>query len=55
MTPSEPIDAGSSGSGLQLLFDVPNDGTRSEITATADNNQPEDFEHGMIKFRVDAS
>ena len=55
ISPSEPIDAGSSGSSLRLLFDVANDGTHSEITATVDNNQPEDFEHGLIKFQVEAS
>jgi hypothetical protein len=55
ISPTEPIDAGSSGANLRLFFDAPNDGTRTEITATVDNNQPEDFEHGMIKFRVDAS
>ncbi len=55
ITPSEPITALYNGSALRLLFDVANDGTESVITATADNNQPEDFEHGLIKFRVDAS
>ena len=55
ISPSEPIDAGSSGSSLRLLFDVANDGTHSEITATVDNNQPEGFEHGLIKFQVDAA
>lgn len=55
LTPSEPITALYNGSALRLLFDVANDGSQSEITATADNNQPEDFEHGLIKFLVDAS
>ena len=55
ISPSEPISAGSSGSGLRLLFDVPNNGTNSEITATVDNNQPENFEHGLVRFLVDAS
>ncbi|MEA3409249.1 MAG: T9SS type A sorting domain-containing protein, partial [Candidatus Eisenbacteria bacterium] len=55
ISPSEPINAGSSGGSLRLVFDVANDGTYSEITATVDNNQPEDFEHGLIKFHVDAS
>ncbi|MCK4511487.1 T9SS type A sorting domain-containing protein, partial [bacterium] len=55
VSPSESIDAGSSGSSLRLVFDVPNDGTHSEVTATVDNNQPEDFEHGLIKFQVDAA
>ncbi|MFH1690699.1 MAG: metallophosphoesterase [Candidatus Eisenbacteria bacterium] len=55
VTPSEPIDAGSSGGSLRLLFDAANDGTNSEITATVDNNQPENFEHGLIRFLVDAS
>jgi len=55
ISPSEPIDAGSSGGNLRLFFDVANDGTHSEVVATVDNNQPEDFEHGVIKFLVDAS
>jgi len=55
ISPSEPIDAGSSGGNLRLFFDVANDGTHSEIVATVDNNQPEDFEHGLIRFLVDAS
>jgi len=52
--PSEPIAAGYSGQMLRLEFDVPNDGTSTEITASVTNNQPEDFEHGLIKFRVPA-
>jgi len=52
--PSEPIDAGSNGGKLTLSFDAANDGTQSEITATVDNNQSEDFEHGLIRFLVDA-
>ena len=55
VTPSEPITALYNGSALRLLFDAANDGSQSEITATADNNQPEDFEHGLIRFHVDAS
>jgi hypothetical protein len=54
VTPTEPIDAGSSGNNLRLFFDAPNDGSQSEITATVDNNQPQTFEHGMIRFLVDA-
>jgi hypothetical protein len=55
ISPTEPIRAGSSGGNLSLFFDVANDGSQSEITATIDNNQPEDFEHGLIRFHVDAA
>ena len=52
--PTEPIAAGSSGQMLRLEFDTANDGTSTEITANVVNNQPETFEHGLIKFRVPA-
>jgi hypothetical protein len=53
--PSEPIDAGTHGMTLRLSFDVANDGTEEEITASIANNNPETFEHALIKFRVPAS
>jgi hypothetical protein len=52
--PSEPIDAGTHGMTLRLQFDVANDGTEEEITASIANNNPETFEHALIKFRVPA-
>lgn len=55
ISPSEPIDAGSTGARLRLLFDPPNDGTYEEVTATIVNNQPETFEHAVVVFRVPAS
>jgi len=55
VSPTEPIDAGGSGGNLHLLFDAPNDGSQTELTATVDNNQPEDFDYGMIRFLVDAA
>jgi hypothetical protein len=55
VTPTEPISAGANGGNLRLTFDAPNDGTQTEITATVDNNQPEGFEHGLIRFHVDAA
>jgi hypothetical protein len=53
--PSEPIDAGPHGMTLRLSFDVPNDGTEDEITASIANNHAETFEHALIKFLVPAS
>ncbi len=53
--PSEPIDAGPHGMTLRLQFDVANNGTEEEITASIANNHPETFEHALIKFRVPAS
>jgi hypothetical protein len=52
IVPSEPIEAGGSGQFLRLEFDPANDGTHSEVMATVMNNQPETFEHGMVKFKV---
>jgi len=52
--PSEPIDAGSAGTMLRLAFEYPNDGTRTENAASIINYQQEDFEHALIKFRMDA-
>lgn len=52
--PSEPIDAGSTGYNLRLAFESPNDGTHEENAASIINNQPEDFEHATIKFRMPA-
>lgn len=53
--PSEPIDAGRHGMTLRLQFDVANDGTEEEITASIANNHTETFERALIKFRVPAS
>ena len=52
---SEPIDAGSSGERLRLLFDPPNDGTSEEVTAEIVNGQPETFEHALVVFHVPAA
>ncbi len=54
VTPSATIEAGGSGYNLRINFDAPNDGTETEITATITNGQPEDFEHGRVKFYVPA-
>lgn len=52
--PSEPISAGSTGSALRLAYEHANDGTRGDNAASIINNQSEDFEHAVIKFRMDA-
>lgn len=54
VSPSEPIDAGSSGERLRLQFDAANDGTAEEITASIINGQPESFEHALVVFRTPA-
>jgi hypothetical protein len=53
--PTEPISAGSNGGNLRVQYGGPNDGTATELTATVTNNQPEDFEHGRIRFLMDAA
>ncbi len=55
VTPSDHIRAGSSGQNLAIMFDVPNDGTETEIVATVTNWQSEAFEYGRVKFHVPAS
>ena len=55
VSPSSPIDAGSSGERLRLLFDSPNDGTSEELTAQIVNNQSQTFEHARIVFHVPAA
>ncbi len=56
VTPSASIYAGGgSGYNLRVNYDAANDGTQTEITATITNGQPEDFEHGRIKFHVPAA
>jgi len=52
--PSEPIDTGSAGTLLRRSYEYANDGTRSENAATIVNNQPEDLESAVFKFRMDA-
>jgi hypothetical protein len=54
VVPSDPIEAGSTGYNLRLAFEHPNDGTYDENAASIINNQPEDFEHAIIKFRMPA-
>jgi len=55
VVPSEPIVTGYSGEKLRLTYAAPNDGTVQENTATVTNANHEDFEHGLVKFRVDAN
>ena len=55
VSPTEPISAGPSGGNLRVAYDAPNDGTATEITATVTNGQPQTFEHGRIRFEVDAA
>jgi hypothetical protein len=55
ITPSAPINAGGTGLQLRVLFDPPNDGTHEEVTVGIVNNQPQTFEHGLVKFRVPAA
>lgn len=56
VTPSDAISAGGgSGYNLRVNYDAANDGTETEITATVTNGQPEDFEHGRLKFHVPAA
>ncbi|MFH1502531.1 MAG: metallophosphoesterase [Candidatus Eisenbacteria bacterium] len=52
--PSEPIEAGSTGYNLRRAFEYANDGTRETNAASIINNQPEDFEHAIMKFRMAA-
>ncbi len=51
VSPTEPINAGST-STLRLQFDVANDGTETEITASATNNHAQTFERGLVRFYV---
>jgi hypothetical protein len=55
VTPSAPIDAGASGQKLRLLYDLANDGTHDEMTASVINGQTQPFEHGLVRFRVPAA
>jgi len=55
VTPSDHINAGSSGQNLRMMFDVPNDGTETEVVATVTNWQSEVFEYGRVKFHVPTS
>ena len=53
--PTQPINAGTIGQGLRMEFDPANDGTNNEVTAAIINNQPQDFEHALIRFVMPAS
>jgi hypothetical protein len=53
--PTQPIDAGTIGQHLRHEFDPANDGTNSEVTAAIINNQPQDFEHALVRFVMPAS
>jgi len=55
ITPSAHVSAGGTGLQLRVLFDPPNDGTHEELTVGIINNQPQTFEHGLVKFRVPAA
>lgn len=55
ITPSLPIDAGTSGQKLRLLYDAANDGTHDQMSASVINGQTQPFEHGLVKFRVPAA
>ncbi len=53
VVPSEPISAGSTGSALRLSYEHANDGSREDNAASIVNNQSENFERALIKFRMD--
>jgi predicted MPP superfamily phosphohydrolase len=51
---SEPVSAGEDGQRLRVSFDPANDGTAARVTATVVNENPEAFEHALLKFCVPA-
>jgi hypothetical protein len=53
--PTQPIEAGTIGQSIRVVFDPANDGTHDEVTAAIINNQPVGFEHAMIRFVMPAS
>jgi hypothetical protein len=54
ITPCRTFYSGSQGQNLDISFDRPNDGTQSTITAEVTNGLGQDFEHGLVRFRVRA-
>jgi len=52
--PSEPVSAGENGERLRVSFDPANDGAAARVTATIVNDNPESYEHALIRFHVRA-
>ncbi len=50
LQPTYTIDAGSSGTRLDVTYSPANNGTDYSVTAYIDNNQSERFEHGRLRF-----
>lgn len=50
LQPTYTIDAGSSGTRLDVGYSPANDGTNYTVTANIDNNIGEDFEHSRLRF-----
>ena len=51
---SEPVTAGEDGRKLRVSFEPANDGAAARVPAPVVNENPEAFEHALLKFHVPA-